>query len=159
MRKLDEGPADAIVLAAAGLVRLGLDGRISERLEPTEFVPACGQGALAIEIRSDDDAARKLLAPLNDAKSEVAVAAERAMLAALGGGCHVPIGGFGRWDEAGQLTLTGMVASPDGKRLLRQTCSAPAADCEQAETLGRQVAEMLLADGSQELLDADVNQP
>ena len=154
LRKLDESDAHAIVLASAGLVRLELADRISQRLDPARFLPACGQGALGIEIRADNDSARQILTPLNDIQSRSAVTAERAFLAALGGGCQVPIGAYGRIEgDRATLRLTGMVASLDGARLLADSVEAAFEGVERAELLGRELAEKLLAAGCREILD------
>jgi len=154
LRKLDESGAEGMILARAGLARLGLLDRATRRLDPNDFLPACGQGALAIEIRSDDPSTADLLKPLDDAFARVSVTAERTFLAALGGGCQVPLGAHARLDDDGSaLTLTGMVASLDGRRLLRRTVSAPLAGPHGAEALGRQLADGLLADGCREILD------
>jgi hydroxymethylbilane synthase len=153
LRKFDESGADAIVLARAGLVRLGLAGRIAERLTPAEFVPAPGQGALGVETRADDEQTLALCRALDVPALRLAVSAERAFLAELGGGCQVPIGAYADWQAAGELTLTGMVAGLDGTRLLRRTHSAPAPSLDEARELGRLVAEILRAEGCQEILD------
>jgi hydroxymethylbilane synthase len=151
LRKLDEGQYDAIVLAAAGLNRLGLDARITELLAPPRMLPAPGQGALAIECRSDDPEAMQPLAPLDHAATRAAVVAEREVLAALHGGCSAPIAAWGRTVD-GMLELDGLVASLDGTRVLKARATS-AAD-ESAEVLGRQVAEALLAQGAAELVAA-----
>ncbi len=152
LRKLDESDARAIVLARAGLVRLGLGDRITARLDPAEFLPACGQGALAIETRADDADVRKLLGPLDDAEARAAVTAERAVLAALEGGCQVPVGAYA-YVADGTLNLTGMVANLDGTRMLRAALTAPRADDEAAAALGLSVAEELRRHGCQDILD------
>ena len=152
LRKLDESDARAIVLARAGLVRLGLADRITARLDPAEFLPACGQGALAIETRADDTSVRELLRPLDDAAARAAVTAERAVLAALEGGCQVPIGAYA-YVDGGTLNLIGMVANLDGTRLLRATGTAPLADDETAAALGQSVADELRGQGCQDILD------
>ncbi|MHC4717731.1 MAG: hydroxymethylbilane synthase [Planctomycetota bacterium] len=154
--KLDESDAHAIVLARAGLVRLGLADRITERLDPTDFVPACGQGALAVEIRGDDEEVLDIVCAIEDAEARAAVTAERAFLAALGGGCRVPVAGYGRpADDGASLALTGIVSSPDGSRLLRGTLNAPLSDVEAARRLGERLAEELLAEGAREILEAE----
>ena len=152
--KLAESDAQAIVLARAGLARLGLLDHVTERLDPDAFLPACGQGALAIEIRDDDRKMRDLLAPLDDRESHVAAAAERAFLSALGGGCQVPIGAYAKVTDNGErLTLAGMVATLDGSRLLRQSVDGPLDRQDAAVSLGRQLADGLYAAGCQEILD------
>lgn len=115
LRKLDEGEYDAIVLAEAGLKRLGLDGRITQVLPKDVILPAVGQGALGIEIRANDERTRAAVEPLDDSATRAAVIAERAMLAHLRGGCLAPVGAWGRVDEAGIL-LDGVVLSADGKQ-------------------------------------------
>ena len=144
IRKLHESDAAATILARAGLVRLDLADDTQHRLEPAEFLPACGQGALAIEIRRDDAELAELLGSIEHAPTRRAVGAERAFLAELGGGCQGLVGAYARHDDASQeLTVTGMVASLDGSRLLRQTICGPAADSGAAEALGRSLAETL----------------
>jgi len=141
LRKLDESDDAATILAKAGLERLGLDDRITERFTPTEFLPACGQAALAVQIRSDDERVRQIVSALDDRPTRLAVTAERAFLTALGGGCRVPAGAYGRFDAADEtMTLTGMVCDPAGEMLLRETVSADVAAVEHAEALGRELA-------------------
>jgi hydroxymethylbilane synthase len=151
LRKLDEGQFDALVLAEAGLTRLGLTRRISQVLSPVIMLPAIGQGALGIECRADDETTRAALVPLDDAATRAAVLAERAMLAHLRGGCLAPIGGWGRIDDDA-LLLTAVVLSPDGRQRLEAHESAPSVDAPHAERLGRRVAEALLAQGAAELI-------
>lgn len=148
LRKLDEGDLDAVVLAVAGLERLGLGDRISVALPVAVCVPAVGQGALAVQCRADDAATRALLAPLDDAATRAAVVAERALLAALGGGCRVPIAAYGEVRGA-ELCLEAVVASPDGRTLLRDRLTAPPTA---APVLGMALAARLLAAGARELL-------
>ena len=160
LRRFDEGGADAIVLAAAGLVRLGLGRRITERLAPEEFVPAPGQGALAVETRADDARTIALCRALDVAELRLAVTAERALLADLGGGCQAPVGAYGRLAGAGgELTLTAMVATPDGARLLRKTIAAVVSSEEEARKLGRRLADEMRTDGAQELLAGAAGEP
>lgn len=148
LRKLDDGEYDAIVLAEAGLRRLGLTDRITHVLPRELMLPAVGQGALGIEARSDDAATLALLAPLNDPPTQAAVLAERAMLRTLRGGCLAPVGAWGRL-EGGTLQLDGVVLSPDGKnRVFASSRAAPA----EAEALGQRVADELLAQGAGELI-------
>ena len=152
LRKLDESDADAIVLARAGLVRLGLLDRPTTRLDPAEFLPACGQGALGIEIRDDDEDLARLLEPLNDPTTRAAVTAERTFLADLGGGCQAPFGAYVRPAGDGtSLEATGMVASLDGRRLLRRTVTSPST--EPPEALGRTLADALRQAGCMDILD------
>lgn len=150
--KLDESDACAMVMASAGLIRLGLSDRISQRLDPMQFLPACGQGAMAVEIRADDDVARELLAPLNDRATAAAVSAERAFLAALGGGCQTPLGAYGQLADDQTLTLTGMVASLDGSKRVADIIEAQVQTVEQTEALGRALADKLLAAGGRDIL-------
>ena len=148
LRKLDEGQFDAIILAAAGLTRLGLARRVSEWLERTSWLPAPGQGALAIVTRSEDAETRELVGALNDPDSLAAVSAERTFLEALGGGCQVPIGALGiPYDE--KLRLWGLVASPDGRRLVRGDLTGSLAD---PQALGHTLAAQLQERGAVEIL-------
>lgn len=146
LRKLDEGQYDAIILAAAGLTRLGLSARIAQFFEPEEMCPAVGQGALAIETR---DSKREIAARLNDPTTAAAVQAERSMLGALGGGCQVPVGAYARLIGA-ELHLRAIVASPDGSRIAQALLTGSVGN---PEDLGRRVADELLAQGAQELLN------
>jgi hydroxymethylbilane synthase len=150
LRKLASQDLDALVLAVAGLSRLGLGGRIAEALPTTLCLPAVGQGALAVQCRADDTATRALLAPLDDAATHAAVDAERALLAALGGGCKVPIAAHAELcgDE---LELHGVVAAPDGSQVLRDSLAAPVAA---AALLGMGLAARLMAAGAGDLLGA-----
>jgi len=154
LRKLEESGADAVVLARAGLVRLGLSVSVTERLDPAEFVPACGQGALAVEIRQSDDELLRLVRAVDDPESRYAVAAERVFLADLGGGCHLPAGAYARrGDDGDSLVVTGMVADPEGSRVLLRTVSGAAGGADPARALGRALAEELLALGARKILD------
>lgn len=148
LRKLDEGQFDAIILAAAGLTRLGLAKRVSEWLERTSWLPAPGQGALALVTRSEDAETRELVGALNDPDSLAAVSAERTFLEALGGGCQVPIGALGiPYDE--KLRLWGLVASPDGRRVVRGDLTGSLAD---PQVLGHTLAVQLKERGAVEIL-------
>jgi hydroxymethylbilane synthase len=147
LRKLDEGQYDAIVLAAAGLLRLGLGERIGEYLDPAVMLPAGAQGSLGLEVRAGDTASAALVAPLDDAATRAAVLAERALLARIGGGCQTPIGAYAQL-SGDTLTLAGMIGASDG-RLVRAERAGPAAD---PAGLGVAVAEELLARGGQALL-------
>ncbi len=146
--KLDRGDFDAILLAAAGLDRLGLSARIRQRLDPPAWLPAVAQGAIGIECRSEDGCVRELLAPLHHADTARLVAAERAMNRALGGSCEVPVAGFA-WVEDARLHLSGLVGHLDSARVLR---SSAAAGLDQPEALGERVAADLVAQGAAELL-------
>jgi hydroxymethylbilane synthase len=150
IRKLDEKQYDAILLACAGLDRLGYQHRITERLSVLQLCPAVGQGALGIEIRETDAATRSRLQCLHHPPTHSAVTAERAFLRHLGGGCQVPIAGHA-WIEESQLQMLGVVASTNGQELFRDQASAPA---EQAAELGSQLAKRLLASGAGEILKA-----
>ncbi|MEX0711491.1 MAG: hydroxymethylbilane synthase [Pirellulales bacterium] len=150
LAKLDAGQYDALVLAEAGLARLGLAGRITQILPRDLMLPAVGQGALGIEARQDDTATRGVLAPLNDLGTQQAVLAERAMLAALRGGCLAPVAAWGRREDA-LLHLVGVVLAADGSRRLEASGSAAP---DQAEQLGQAVAEQLLSQGAGQLIEA-----
>lgn len=150
LRKLHEGHYDAIVLAAAGLDRLGIAEQVTEWLAPDLMLPAVGQGALAIEVRASDQASAALLAPLDDPATRSAVTAERAFLARIGGGCQVPIGAYAHFDGPA-LLLAGMIGARDG-RLIRGEGCGPAT---QAAVLGARLAEQVLAAGGRALLDTD----
>jgi len=150
LRKLDDGQYDAIILAAAGLIRLRLEARIRTVLTPEQSLPAPGQGALGIEIQAARADAAAWLAPLHDAATAHCVRAERAFSRALGGSCQVPLGGHAVLD-AGGLWLRGFVASPDGQQMIAgELRGAP----EDDETIGRQLAEQLRARGADALLAA-----
>jgi hydroxymethylbilane synthase len=148
LRKLAEQDLDAIILAQAGLERLGLAGEITEILDPSWMLPAVGQGALGMECRADDPATRALLDPLDDAPTRQAVLAERALLRGLGGGCLVPVGASAAV-RGDRLELRAAVLAPDGSRRVRGEVAGPAGE---AEDLGRRLAEDLLARGARELL-------
>ena len=147
LRKLDEGQFKAILLAAAGLRRLGWAGRIAEYISPEQMCPAVGQGALAIETREDRVA---VAAPLEHPATRAAITAERAMLGALGGGCQVPIGAYAVLDGPA-LHLRGIVATQDGSRIVRGMRSGTSAE---AAATGRALAADLLSQGARELLQA-----
>ena len=146
LRKLDEGQYDAILLAAAGLKRLGWGDRIAEILDPGVMCPAVGQGALAIETRAGESPCTAL----DDPDTHAAVTAERGLLAALGGGCQVPIGAHAKV-AGGHVSLTAIVASPDGSELIRANAEGPVAD---ADSIGRKLGAELLAQGAKEILEA-----
>ncbi|GAB4255118.1 MAG: hydroxymethylbilane synthase [Methylomicrobium sp.] len=150
LAKLDAGEYDAIILASAGLIRLGMGERITCRLHPSDSLPAIGQGAIGIECRSDDREINALLQRLHDWETGICVAAERAMNARLNGGCQVPIAGFAVLQDQ-RLSMRGLVGSPDGRVLFRAEYEGTA---EQAESIGRAVAEQLLADGADRVLQA-----
>lgn len=148
LSKLDAGEYDAIILATAGLVRLGFEERITARLSPEESLPAAGQGAVGIECRSNDPEIDALLAPLNDADTATRITAERAMNTRLNGGCQVPIAGYAVLEEDG-LWLRGLVGAPDGSNIIR---AEGGCHRDEAEKLGIQIAEDLLAQGADKIL-------
>jgi hydroxymethylbilane synthase len=154
LRKLDEGRYDAIVLASAGLRRLGWESRITEIFNPSVMCPAVGQGALAVETR-DAGEAFEIAGRLEHAASRTAITAERAVLAALGGGCQAPIGSHA-YIDGDSLIVVGAVVSPDGAHLVRRRTHGPIAD---PVLLGRSLAEQLLSAGGKEILDAVYAQP
>ncbi len=151
LRKLHEGQYDAIVLAQAGLQRLELQSHVSEELPLSLMLPAVGQGALGLESRSADTATREAVALLDHAASHQAVLAERALLAALRGGCMAPVGAWGRIDDDGLLHLAAAVLSLDGRHRLAVDVSGVAED---AAGLGRRAADELLAQGAGDLIQA-----
>ncbi len=148
LRKWRAGEVDALLLAAAGLARLGISEPAAQPLPVDEFLPAVGQGALALECRADDGATRALLAAVDQPAAATAVAAERAFLAAVGGDCNSAIAAHATL-AGGRLTLRALVIDPDGRRRLEERDTAPAAD---AEALGRTVATRLLAAGAAALM-------
>ncbi|MFN3884470.1 MAG: hydroxymethylbilane synthase [Rhodocyclaceae bacterium] len=150
LRKLDEGQYDAIILAAAGLARLGLTTRIRAVIPAEVSLPAAGQGALGIEALSSRPEVAAWMAPLNDAATAACVRAERAVSRALAGSCEVPLGAFAEFAD-GMLRLRALVATPDGSRIARAEASGPAAD---PEALGQAVVEALRAEGADEILAA-----
>jgi len=149
LRKLESEGLDAIVLAAAGLRRLGLADRITALLEPPAFVPAVGQGIVVVECREADREVRHFLMSLEDHETRIAMRAERAFLATMGGGCQVPLGAFSTL-EGDVLKMVGMVGQPDGTQILRQTREGPAAT---AEAIGSGLAQSLLDAGGRQILD------
>jgi hydroxymethylbilane synthase len=153
LRKFDDSAAEAIVFAAAGLVRLGFDGRITQRLDPREFLPACGQGALAIEIREGDAEAAEIVKTLDDCESRVAVTAERAFLERLQGGCQAPVGAYGEIVEDNQLRLTGIVMNLDGARFMKRSETAALGGERAPRALGLRLANVLLDEGCGEILE------
>lgn len=148
LKKLDAGEYDAIILAAAGLIRLGLKDRIKAMLTPEQSLPAPGQGALGIEVLAGDATMAAVVAPLNDATTAHCVKAERALSRALGGSCQVPLGGYAVIDN-GQLWLRGFVASVDGQRMVAAEIRGNPAD---DEALGLQLAADLRAQGADAIL-------
>jgi hydroxymethylbilane synthase len=149
LRKLDEGQFDALVLAAAGLRRLGFGNRISALIPFDTCVPAPGQGAIAIELREEDSAARDAVAAVSDRATAIALDAERAVVDAIGGGCQIPLGAVATIED-GRLELVAVVASPDGARVARARVRGPVSE---SRDLGYRAAEELAAAGGREILD------
>jgi hydroxymethylbilane synthase len=149
LRKLDAGDYDAVILASAGLRRLGFESRISAAIPPEEMLPAVGQGALGIETRDGDVETIELLSPLNHQPTRAACTAERALLRALGGGCQLPIAGHAA-THAGQLRLEGLVAALDGDVIIRDEIAGEASE---AQELGQTLGARLLERGAVSLLN------
>jgi hydroxymethylbilane synthase len=150
LRKLDEGQYDAIVLAAAGLRRLGWENRIAELLEPEVMCPAVGQGALAVETRADGGAAQDIARRMDHRESRIAVTAERALLASLGGGCQVPLGAYATVDSE-SVHIQAIIVSPDGTERIARRATGASGD---AASIGRRLGEELLAEGGRQILEA-----
>lgn len=150
LAKLDAAEYDAIILAAAGLQRLGMADRIARYLQPEQCLPAIGQGAIGIECRTDDSQVRRLIQVLDDPKTRVELTAERAMNARLHGSCQVPVAGFAEL-KGSELFLRGLVGMPDGSRVLRGEIRGERSD---AERLGVALANVLLEQGAGEILAA-----
>jgi hydroxymethylbilane synthase len=148
IRKHEEGQYDALVMASAGLTRLGLQSKIGEYLDPTQFLPAVAQGALAIETRASGEA-WQVARGLHDPRAAAAVTAERSLLEHLGGGCQVPLGAHAVLDEA-DIYLRAIVVSADGKQQIRCEAKAP---IEEAESLGASLAQELLQAGAQQIVE------
>jgi len=149
LRKVESGEYDAILLAKAGLDRLGWSNRISEVLSPDVCMPAVGQGAIGVQARLKDTEISDALAPLDDFETRQSIVAERSLLGALEGGCQVPLGAWARV-ERGELVLEAVVCSPDGQQHVRQRATAPP---DQARELGTQVAQLLIDSGAREILE------
>jgi hydroxymethylbilane synthase len=149
LRKVGDGEYDAIVLAKAGLDRLGLSQRISETFAPEVFMPAVGQGAIAVETRLNDNETGDLLSKLDDAETRAAIITERALLAALQGGCQVPIGAWARI-ERGEMVLEACVTSVDGQQQVKQRLAGVP---DQGQQLGEQMARLLMETGAQTILE------
>ena len=149
LRKVESGEYEAVMVAKAGLDRLGLGQRISEVLSPEVCMPAVGQGAIAVECRLKDTEAGDLLAPLDDGETRTAIIAERALLGALHGGCQVPLGAWAHI-ERGELVLHACVCSVDGAQYVKQRASAPP---DQAAQLGEHMARLLIEAGAQPILE------
>ena len=151
--KLDEGQYDAIILAAAGIKRLGLEDRIAQRIPHNEILPAIGQGAIGIECRANDAAVSALIHPLNDADTKLCVEAERSLSRRLYGGCQLPIAGQAMLDNS-TLSLTGLVARVDGSEIVKSTVEGSRDD---GEKLGVELGERLLANGAEQILQEILN--
>lgn len=151
LRKAMEGPYDAIILAGAGLTRLGLEKNVTEWLSLDRMLPAPGQGALAVQCRADDQTTLDLLAALDDEPTRKAVTAERAFLSGLGGGCAVPVAAYATFNRS--ISLTGLVASTDGKRLIKVSGKGP-----DAYELGHRLAQEAIDQGAHEILTPALNQ-
>lgn len=150
LAKLDRGEFDAILLAVAGLVRLEMEDRIRQRIDPSSLLPAVGQGVMGIECRVGDDPTRELIRCLNDADSETAVTAERRVNAALDGGCQVPIAAYADTPDPGRLRLRALVGTPDGRTLLTaEDTDTPG----RANALGERVGRSLIDQGAKRILD------
>jgi hydroxymethylbilane synthase len=149
LRKVESGEYEAVMVAKAGLDRLGLSKRIAEVLTPEVCMPAVGQGAIAVQCRLKDTEAGDLLAPLDDAETRTAIIAERALLAALQGGCQVPLGAWARV-ERGELVMDACVCSVDGVQYVKQRASAP---LDQAAELGEHMARILIEAGARSILE------
>ncbi len=155
-RKFDENSWDAMILATAGVERLGWSDRISEKISTELILPAVGQGAFGVVCRANDEKMLNLLAPLNHLSSRLATLAERSLMRTLEGGCQIPIGALGILED-GQLSLAGCIGSLDGKQLVRDSLSIPLtgeADEETAVELGERLAKKLLDMGGEEILNA-----
>jgi hydroxymethylbilane synthase len=149
LRKVESGEYDAILLAKAGLDRLGWSNRISEVLSPEVCMPAVGQGALGVQARLKDNEIADALVSLDDFETRQSIVAERSLLAALEGGCQVPLGAWARFDR-GELAIDAVVCSPDGSQHVRQRATAPP---DQARELGQRVAQLLIDSGAREILE------
>jgi hydroxymethylbilane synthase len=149
LRKVESGEYDAILLAKAGLDRLGWSNRISEVLQPDVCLPAVGQGALGVQARQKDTEIADALAPLDDFETRQSIVAERSLLGRLEGGCQVPLGAWARF-ERGELVMDAVVCSPDGSQNIRQRAAAPP---DQARELGQRMAQMLIESGAREILE------
>lgn len=150
LRKAQGDEYDGAVLAAAGLIRLGLTEEITEYLSPQQFVPPPGQGVLAVEVRSDDARMMELLQPIEDHQTRVAITAERGFLEALGGGCQVPVGAYAHCDRD-TLLLTVFLGSPDGRQVFRADVQGP---IDHPQHLANQAYQALVQQGAGELLEA-----
>jgi hydroxymethylbilane synthase len=144
-----EGTVDAIVIACAGLNRLGLSDKISAILPPKEFIPAPAQGALAVQIRADDSELADLVTQIDDKNSRIAVETERCVLETMHGGCSIPLGVYSQIQND-EITIDAIISDLEGKKCVRQTITGP---LDQAKNTAKKLAGELLADGGQEILD------
>jgi hydroxymethylbilane synthase len=153
LEKVWQGQVDAVLIAFAGLKRLGLESHVCEVFDPGDMVPAPGQGALAVQIRRGDDRLARLLQSLNHPATRLATAAERALLGFLEGGCQVPVGAFGQFDGS-TLLLRAIVASPDGQEVVKRRAAASVTSLQQAIALGESLGRDLLDAGASGILEA-----
>lgn len=158
VRKFNDSSAAALVLACAGLRRLGMAGVITQRLDPETFLPACGQGAIAVQARVADDSVIDACRCLDHAPTRLAVTAERAYLRAMGGGCQAPLGAYARF-SGDSLAVTAMAASADGRQMVRKTTSAPCPSMQAAGQLGDMAAQWVLAECGSEIMGLISSQP
>lgn len=149
IRKIEMEGLDGVVVAAAGINRMGWGGKVTQFIPPELMIPAVGQGALAVEVRGGDDETKSVLSFLDDEDSRLAITAERAFLKVFGGGCQLPIAAHAERRGA-DVVLTGLVGNLDGSIIVRDRVSGPAPGCE---ALGRELAERILADGGREILE------
>jgi hydroxymethylbilane synthase len=154
LAKLDRGDFDAMLLASAGLIRLGFESRIRLRLDTARSVPSPGQGALAIEIDASRDDLFALLAPLHDPRTALAVEAERAVSRSLGGNCTMPLGAYATWNPEGRLSLSAVLGKPDGSQLVSASDHERVVTVDEAAALGRRVGQRLIDQGGLALIDA-----
>jgi hydroxymethylbilane synthase len=157
LRKMNEGVVDAVILAGAGLKRLGHAGDIREWIPPDILLPAIGQGALGLEIRAEDETTGNLVRLLSDRPTHIAVAAERGVLKSLNGGCQVPIAAFAVWESPGQLILEGRVLNLAGTRRIRAISRQSIRSEEEAQQIGMKLGSRLLAEGAGEILESILN--
>lgn len=150
LSKLESGEYDAIILASAGLKRLGLEQHITQKLTTEISLPAIGQGAIGIESRCDDEQLNLCLKHLNHTETAICIQAERALNEGLNGGCQVPIGGFAEYTDNNQLILKGLVATPDGSKIIQAAING---NCDQAWQLGTELAQQLLSMGADSILN------
>jgi hydroxymethylbilane synthase len=150
LKKLKTENLDAIILAAAGVKRLGLENRITEYLDENIMLPAVGQGALCIEIRQHDPDVESIVATLEDPQTRATILGERAFLNRLEGGCQVPIAAYGKIDK-NVITLSGLVGTLDGKTLFKETIIGP---IDSSESLGIELAERLISMGAEKIIEA-----